>query len=131
MVDGVRHQGLILTRSAPLRMFTLFLFYFTQGFPIGLFFYAVPGWMAASGASTGAVASVVGASALPWSIKLLNGFLIDRYTFLPMGRRRAWIIGAQSLIVLILLTGALVSPLHSDVFLLSAFGFAANLAVTF
>ena len=121
----------ILTQSPGLRMLTLLLFYFTQGFPVGLFFYAVPSWMAANGASTGSVAAVVGAAALPWTLKLVNGFLIDRYTFLPMGRRRVWIIGAQAMIVLVLLVGALLSPAHSDVFVLSAIGFSANAAVTF
>ena len=124
-------DGLILTRSPNLRLLTLMLFYFTQGFPVGLFFYAVPSWMAASGASTGTVAAAVGMAALPWSLKLVNGFLIDRYTFLPMGRRRIWIIGAQAMLVLVLLAGAVISPPHSDVLMLSAIGFAANLAVTF
>ncbi len=128
MASGDR---LILTRSGPLRLLTMFLFYFTQGFPIGLFFYAVPAWMAASGASTGEVAAVVGMATLPWSLKLVNGFLIDRYTFLPMGRRRSWIIGAQGLIVLVLLAGAALSPAYRDVLLLSAIGFTANMAVTF
>lgn len=128
MTSGER---LILTQSKPLRLLTLFLFYFTQGFPIGLFFYAVPAWMATNGASTGAVAAVVGAASLPWSLKLVNGFLIDRYTFLPMGRRRIWIIGAQGVIVLVLLAGASLSPPYSDVFMLSAIGFTANMAVTF
>ncbi len=128
MASGDR---LILTKSAPLRLLTLFLFYFTQGFPIGLFFYAVPAWMAANGSSAGATASVVGMAALPWSLKLVSGFLIDRYTFLPMGRRRSWIIGAQALIVVIFLTGAALSPAHSDVFLLSAIAFTANLAINF
>jgi PAT family beta-lactamase induction signal transducer AmpG len=128
MASGDR---LILTRSAPLRLLTLFLFYFTQGFPVGLFLYAVPAWMAANGESTVAVAAVVGAAALPWSLKLVNGFIIDRYTFLAMGRRRSWIIGAQALIVLVLLAGAAISPAHGDVFLISAFAFAANVAVTF
>lgn len=122
---------LILTQSKPLRLLTLFLFYFTQGFPIGLFFYAVPAWMAANGSSAGATASVVGMAALPWSLKLVNGFLIDRYTFLPMGRRRSWIIGAQGLIVVIFLTAAALSPAYSDVFLLSAIAFTANLAINF
>lgn len=122
---------LILTQSPGLRLLTLLLFYFTQGFPFGLFTYAVPSWMAANGASTAAVAAVEGAAALPWTLKLINGFIIDRYTFLPMGRRRSWIIGAQGLIVLAFLAGAMVSPQHSDVALLSVFAFAANIAVTY
>ena len=127
----ISDNRLILTRSPALRLLTLLLFYFTQGFPIGLFFYAVPAWMAANGAGTGEIAAVVGTATLPWSLKLINGFLIDRYTYLPMGRRRSWIIAAQGLIVLVLLAGAALSPVHSDVFLLSAIGFAANAAVTF
>ncbi|WP_296677945.1 MFS transporter [Novosphingobium sp.] len=126
-----RSGNLILSTSKPLRLLTLILFYFTQGFPVGLFFYAVPAWMSANGASTAQVASVVSAASMPWTIKLINGFLIDRYTFLPMGRRRAWIIGAQSVAVLVLLAGALVAPAASNVFLLSALAFGANSAITF
>ena len=39
--------------------------------------------------------SRLGLTALPWTLKLVNGFIMDRYTFLAMGRRRIWIIGAQ------------------------------------
>jgi len=132
MNNSVAASGsLILTQNKQLRLLTLVLFYFTQGFPIGLFFYAIPTWMAANGASTAEIAGVVLLGSLPWSIKLLNGFFIDRYTFLPMGRRRVWIIGAQSLIVVALLIGAVLAPAYNDVLLLSAIGFCANAAVTF
>jgi PAT family beta-lactamase induction signal transducer AmpG len=123
--------SLILTQSKGLRLLTLVLFYFTQGFPIGLFFYAVPTWMAAHGATTLEIAGVVSTGSLPWSLKFVNGLLIDRYTFLPMGRRRSWIIGAQALMVVFLLVGAVLSPSHSDVLLLSTLAFCANAAVTF
>lgn len=124
-------SSFILTQSMPLRLATLLLFYFTQGFPVGLFFYAIPTWMASNGIGTAEIASVVAISALPWSLKIANGFLIDRYTFLPMGRRRLWIIGAQAIIVLALLVGAALHPEASDVFALAAIGFCANAAVTF
>lgn len=126
-----KSPAFILTQSKTLRLVMLVLFYFTQGFPTGLFFYAIPTWMAANGASTGEIAGVVSLASLPWSAKFVNGFLIDRYTFLPMGRRRVWIIGAQSLIVVALLVGALIAPAYNDVFLLSLVGFCANAAVTF
>ncbi len=126
-----QHSALILTQSKALRLTTLVLFYFTQGFPIGLFFYAIPTWMAANGAGTAEIATVVSLGSMPWSLKFVNGFFIDRYTFLPMGRRRVWIIGAQSLIVVALLAGALLSPAHTDILLLSVIGFCANAAVTF
>lgn len=122
---------LILTGSLPLRLLTLVLFYFTQGFPIGLFFFALPAWMASHGVGTAGIASVVATSSLPWTLKFVNGFLVDRYTFLPMGRRRIWIIGAQGLVVLSLLGGALIAPLPTDVATIAALGFCANTAVTF
>ena len=41
------------------------------------------------------VGDVLGLTALPWTLKLVNGFIMDRYTFLAMGMRRVWIIGAR------------------------------------
>ena len=122
---------LILSRSRPLRLLTLFLFYFTQGFPVGVFFYAVPGWMAAGGASTAEIATVVAIANLPWTLKLIDGFIIDRYTYLPMGRRRSWIIGAQSLITVAFLGLAFLNPMPTELTVIAAMGFAANVAVTF
>lgn len=126
-----RPQALVLTDSLALRLVTLVMFYFTQGFPIGLFYFALPAWMASHGVSTAAIASVVGSASLPWTLKIVNGFLVDRYTFLPMGRRRVWIIGAQSLLVATLVAGALVAPLPTDVALIALLGFCSNAAVTF
>lgn len=122
---------MILEKSAKLRLITVFLFYFTQGVPVGLFFYAVPAWLASTGASTVAVAGVVSASILPWTLKFFVGFIMDRYTYLPMGRRRAWIIGAQSLMVAMLLLAALLSPGAQEVWLLSILGFLANSGTAF
>ncbi len=124
-------SGLILTQSKPLRLLTLFLFYLTQGAPVGVFLYAIPAWMAGNGASAADTAWVVGFAMLPWSLKLVNGFIIDRYTFLAMGRRRAWIIGAQLLVALVLLAGGVIAPAADDLVKLAAIGFIANLAVTY
>jgi len=122
---------MILEQSAKLRLLTVFLFYFTQGVPVGLFFYAIPAWLASNGASTVAVAGVVSASILPWTLKFFLGFLMDRYTFLPMGRRRAWIIGAQFSIVAMLLVAAMLAPGPSEIWLLSILGFLANSGTAF
>ena len=122
---------LILTQSKWLRLLTLFLFYFTQGAPIGVFIYAIPSWMAGNGATPADTAWVVGIVFLPWTLKLINGFLIDRYTFLAMGRRRAWIIGAQLLVAGSMLVGAAVNPSSSDIVTIAAIGFCANVAITF
>lgn len=123
--------GNVLNDSKRLRIVTLVLFYLTQGFPLGLFYIAIPAWMASQDVGPGEIAAVVAASALPWSLKLVNGFILDRYTYLPMGRRRVWIIGAQGVLVLSLVAGALLQPEAGDIAVLSLLGFFANAAVTF
>ncbi|MEQ8411313.1 MAG: MFS transporter [Erythrobacter sp.] len=129
-VYGAR-GGLVLENSRPLRLFTLFILYVGQGMPIGLFWFAVPAWMAVSGASAGDVGTVAAFTALPWSLKLVNGFIMDRYTFLPMGRRRAWLLGAQGLMIASLLVAAAIAPEAGDVSFLAAIGFTVNMATTF
>lgn len=120
-----------LESSKTLRFATVFLFYFTQGVPLGLFFYAIPAYMAASGASTGEIATVIGITNLPWTLKLVNGFIMDRYAYLPMGRRRAWVLGAQGVMTTGMLAGAALSPGGSDVALLAGLGFVIMAATTF
>jgi MFS transporter, PAT family, beta-lactamase induction signal transducer AmpG len=121
----------ILTESRPLRLFTLFILYVAQGVPIGLFWFAIPAWMAAKGAEAADVGYVLGLTALPWTLKLVNGFIMDRYTFLPMGRRRVWIVGAQLVMILLLIACAAVGPGVDDVLLLGIAGFAVNVATAF
>ena len=120
-----------LSESRRLRLFALFIFYVAQGVPIGLFWFAIPAWMAANGASAADVATVLGLTALPWSLKLVNGFIMDRYTLLAMGRRRAWLIGAQLIMILLLVGCAMIGPGVGNVTLLGAVGFIVNAATTF
>ncbi|WP_338244003.1 MFS transporter [Aurantiacibacter hainanensis] len=122
---------LILAESSRLRLFTLFILYVAQGVPIGLFWTAIPAWMAANGASAADVGSVLALTALPWTLKLVNGFIMDRYTFLAMGRRRAWIVGAQTVMIALLVVCAMVQPGVEDVLLLGLAGFVVNMATTF
>ena len=117
--------------SRKLRLFAVFLLYIAQGVPIGLFWYAIPAWMAANGADARDVGYVLGLTALPWSLKFVNGFIMDRYTFLAMGRRRIWLIGAQLVMVILLIACALLEPGVKDIALLGLIGFAVNAATTF
>ena len=97
-----------------LRLLLGTLLYLAQGFPQGIFFAAIPTWLVANGQSTAVVASAVAAAGLPWSVKFLAGLFIDRYTWRPMGRRRPWLIGSQTAIVVTLVIAALSSPEASD-----------------
>lgn len=113
------------------RFAAIIVLYFLQGVPLGLVLVALPGWLAENGASPIAIGGFVGVAMLPWSTKLFNGLVMDRFTFKPMGRRRGWILLAQALMVVALLAMALAAPGAGDIALLTAFCFALNVCVTF
>lgn len=117
--------------SRSLRLFSILLLYVVQGFPIGLSLFAIPVWLTANGATTADIAFILSLTTLPWSIKLLSGFIIDRYTFLAMGRRRAWILGAQASMIIGLCIYAIIQPTTDDIMLLASFGFLLNVATAF
>ena len=110
------------TENARLRLATGTLLYLAQGLAQGLFFIAIPSWLAAGGQSAGVVGSFIAAVSLPWSLKVLLGALVDRYAFLPMGRRRAWLIGAQICLIISLVAFALRNPLPSELTAIIVFG---------
>lgn len=120
-----------LSESRWLRFVLVFLLYVSQGAPIGIFFFAIPAWLAANGSSALELGVFVSATSLPWTLKFVNGFLMDRFTFLPMGRRRAWLIGAQTIMVFALIAFAIVSPGADNVTTLSAFSFLIMAATTY
>lgn len=121
---------LALSEHRTLRLLVVFVLYFAQGLPIGLFYFALPSWQAQNGASAAAIGGVLALTSLPWSLKLLNGVVMDRFAFLAMGRRRPWVIAGQGGIVAGLLALAIVNPAPLDAALLGAFAFAINLATS-
>ena len=114
-----RAGSLILSENKRLRLLAMFLFYFAQGVPMGLFMFAIPIWLVASGAPAKDVGHVVAMTALPWSLKIIDGFIIDRFTMIAMGRRRMWIIIAQLIIAIMLVGAAALQPTAADVSLLA------------
>ncbi len=105
---------LVLSESRFLRYLTLALFYVSQGVPAGVTIIGIPAWAAASGASAETVASLVAAAYLVPSFKFLIGPVVDRYGFLPMGKRRPWLIGAQGLMTAAWIAAALIAPGPTD-----------------
>ncbi|MGI8944092.1 MAG: MFS transporter [Qipengyuania sp.] len=97
------------------------LLYLAQGVPQGVVFYAIPTWLAANGESAVVIGAAASAASLPWVLKFLFGAVMDRYTWLPMGRRRPWLVGAQSLIALAFLAYTLISPLPTQKTLILGF----------
>lgn len=120
--------SLALADHRNLRFVMVFVLYVAQGLPAGLFYFALPAWQAQNGASAAAIGGVLALAALPWSLKLVNGFIMDRFSFLAMGRRRPWIIVGQSGLLIGMLAMALADPGARDAALLGAFAFAINLA---
>ena len=62
-------------------------------------------------------------------LSTLSRTKLDQSAFTNMAL--ACVLCMVAMIVLVFLAGAVLSPQHSNVFLLSAFGFSANMAVTF
>jgi PAT family beta-lactamase induction signal transducer AmpG len=119
-----------LSESRLLRLWAFFLLYISQGVPIGLASIAIPAWLAAKGASVGDLGFVMGIVMLPWALKLVNGMVIDRFCYAPMGRKRAWVIGAQVAMLATLAAAALLNPAPADLVILAALGFTLNLCAT-
>ena len=114
------------TDNARLRLATGTLLYLAQGLAQGLFFVAIPSWLAVNGQPVGAIGSFVAAISLPWSLKFFIGAAVDRYAFLPMGRRRAWLVGAQACLIISLIAFAIRSPLPSELTTIIIFGTALS-----
>jgi len=103
-------NGLILSENKIVRLFSFFLFYFGQGLPTGITVIALPAWLAANGAPDADVAAVVAMAYLPWSFKWIPAAIFDRYAYLSMGRRRAWLIFSQGLMIAGFAIAAILAP---------------------
>ena len=99
---------LVLSQSRWLRFGSFSAFYFAQGVPIGLLSIAIPAWLAEQGSTLGEIGAYLGWIGLPWALKLIAGPFMDRFTFLPMGFRRPWVIALQGGLVLSLVAVAFV-----------------------
>lgn len=102
------------------------LAYFAQGIPAGLLHIALPAWLAVEGVSAPRIAAFLGIIMLPWAFKLLVGPLMDHFEYLPMGKKRPWVLGAQLGMVVSLLALAWVDDPVAQIGLLTAIGFVIN-----
>jgi len=116
----------VLSDDPRVRFATGAIMYFAQGIPQGLLSIAIPAWLASQGVGAGEIASYLAVIVLPWAFKLVTGPLMDRYEFLPMGRRRPWVIGAQLGLSVSLLALMLVERPAEQVGLLMLIGVLIN-----
>ncbi len=89
-----------LSENTFLRYFNFIALYFAQGVPEGMITFGIPAWLAMNGRSAGEIAGFAVVAILPWSFKFIVAPLMDRYTFLSMGRKRPWILVGQVGLVL-------------------------------
>lgn len=120
-----------LAENRRLRLLTIFLLYAGQGIPLGLFDFAIPAWLAVNGASAQDIGFYIAMLGIPWSFKFIAGMVMDRCTLLSMGRRRVWIIGAQTVMIACLIIFAIIDPEPHDILLLAIAGLAVNTATVF
>lgn len=115
-----------LAENRLLRFASFAIFYIAQGLPIGLLSVALPAWLSEQGVTAADVAYFVSISTLPWAFKLLAGPIMDRYSFLPMGRRRPWIVAAQFGLLLAVIVLALVPDPTNNIVMLTWVAFGVN-----
>ncbi|HRH66130.1 MAG TPA: MFS transporter [Bacteroidia bacterium] len=84
-----------LSENPILRHFTFIALYFSQGIPEGITILGIPAWMAMNGKSASEIAGYSAVVLIPFSLKILLAPIMERYTYLPMGRRRPWLLFGQ------------------------------------
>jgi len=84
-----------LSENTFLRYFNFIALYFAQGVPEGMLTFGIPAWLAMNGKTPGEIASFAIVMVLPWSFKFIVAPMMDRYTYLPMGRKRPWVLLGQ------------------------------------
>ena len=100
--DNGGEEGKTLVESYSARVFTLCALYVAQGIPWGFITVTFVTYLAAEGFAAKDLAMLLTLGTLPWSVKFLWGPIIDRYQYRPMGRRRPWILIAQTGMIMLL-----------------------------
>ncbi len=113
----------VLSDNAFLRYFNFSALYFTEGLPQGMLYIGLPAWMAMQGKTPSEIGSFAVATSVPWTFKFVVAPLMDRYTYLPMGRKRPWVLLGHIGLILSILTFAFVpDPLSNlNLFMAAAF----------
>ena len=83
-----------------LRLFALCTLYLAQGIPWGFMTITLPAFLADRGLGTAVVGATMSMTTLPYTFKFIWGPLIDSFTIPSLGRRRPWILLAQLMMAL-------------------------------
>lgn len=120
-----------LSEHAPVRYISFAILYLAQGIPEGMTYFGIPAWLAMNGRSATDIGAYVAVIGIPWTFKMMIAPLMDRYSFLPMGRRRPWVIFGQLGLLFAFIGLAMVPEPLTHLKLLMAAGFCVSLFSTF
>lgn len=123
--------GRSLRDSRRLRLATFGILYAAQGIPDAMVLILFPAYLAANGATAGVIGTFLATAMLPNVAKLVVGLLIDRHAFLPMGRRKPWLMAGQLGIAVSFAALALLDDPVGHVGWFTAGAFAITLATVF
>ena len=115
-----------LSENIFLRYFNFIALYFAQGVPEGMLFFGIPAWMAMNSKTPGEIAGFAVVCGLPWSFKFIVAPLMDRYTYLPMGRKRPWVLLGQTGLIISCIAMAYVPDPLNNLNMFMAAGFVVS-----
>jgi PAT family beta-lactamase induction signal transducer AmpG len=121
----------VLSEHRRWRFVVFLMLYVAQGIPFGLIAIALPAYMAQQGVDALTISAFLGFCLLPHAIKLVNGPIMDRWTYWPMGKRRPWVLIAQCILVTVFASLALVPDPLNNMGLLTVACFTLNFFVGF
>jgi PAT family beta-lactamase induction signal transducer AmpG len=103
-----------LSNNSLLRLATLCALYVSQGIPFGFVTVTLAAYVSQRGATTEQVALLMAVTTLPWSFKWIWGPVIDRFSLPSLGRRRPWILLAQTCMAVTICAVVLIPDLTKD-----------------
>ena len=115
-----------LTTSKRLRIGTLCILYFAQGFPWGFMLTALLSFLASKGLTMVESGQLTAMATLPWTFKLFWGPVIDSFIYEKMGKRRPWILFAQIGMALSLVAMIFMGDISENISLLGWMFFLHN-----
>jgi PAT family beta-lactamase induction signal transducer AmpG len=123
--------GRALNGNRRLRLAMFGALYAAQGIPDAMVLIVFPAFLATHGASISEIGVFLATAMLPNAAKLVVGPLIDRFAFLPMGRRKPWLMVGQIGIATSFAALALLDDPMRQIGLFTAGAFAITLATVF
>lgn len=93
----MQSSSLVISQNRTLRYGTFLYLYVMQGIPSGFALTAVTNYLTAEGLTPQALGTFGAVVGLPWAFKFVWGPLVDRFQASAMGRRRPWVLIAQTM----------------------------------